>query len=174
MAGDRHAGGWLMPTTLPLRASGCADGRFGTNAVGSDDSVEGDARFELGDDPTWTKCIVVVPGEPMNFGYGSKEDEEASKDSWTVAHGHSTATCAVLTRPTRKCQKKVGARPIPLDTLRGAQLLDLAASSVLARHCHTRIPAHRVEEFGPRLRVVAEARRPVSALYKLPSESPVA
>jgi hypothetical protein len=36
--------------------------------------------IEFGDDSTKTKRIVVVPGEPINFGYASKEDEAASED----------------------------------------------------------------------------------------------
>jgi hypothetical protein len=35
--------------------------------------------IEFGDDPGRTKRIVVIPGEPINFGYASKEDEAASK-----------------------------------------------------------------------------------------------
>jgi hypothetical protein len=36
--------------------------------------------IEFGDSPSRTKRIVVMPGEPINFGYASKEDEVASKD----------------------------------------------------------------------------------------------
>ncbi len=35
--------------------------------------------IEFGDDPSRTKRIVVIPGEPINFGYASREDEVASK-----------------------------------------------------------------------------------------------
>ncbi|HEY2515624.1 MAG TPA: hypothetical protein VGI39_32370 [Polyangiaceae bacterium] len=35
--------------------------------------------IEFGDDSKKTKQIVVIPGEPINFGYASKEDEAASK-----------------------------------------------------------------------------------------------
>ncbi len=35
--------------------------------------------IEFGDDSKKTKRIVVIPGEPINFGYASKEDEAASK-----------------------------------------------------------------------------------------------
>jgi hypothetical protein len=35
--------------------------------------------IEFGDSPSKTKRIVVIPGEPINFGYASKEDEAASK-----------------------------------------------------------------------------------------------
>lgn len=35
--------------------------------------------IEFGDDATKTRRIVVVPGEPINFGYASIEDETASK-----------------------------------------------------------------------------------------------
>jgi hypothetical protein len=35
--------------------------------------------IEFGDDPSRTKRIVVIPGEPINFGYASKEDEAASR-----------------------------------------------------------------------------------------------
>jgi hypothetical protein len=35
--------------------------------------------IEFGDDTKRTKRIVVIPGEPINFGYASKEDEAASK-----------------------------------------------------------------------------------------------
>ena len=34
--------------------------------------------IEFGDDAVRTKRIVVIPGEPINFGYASKDDEIAS------------------------------------------------------------------------------------------------
>ncbi len=36
--------------------------------------------IEFGDNPSSTKRIVVMPGEPINFGYASNEDEAASKE----------------------------------------------------------------------------------------------
>ena len=40
----------------------------------------GDAlTIEFGDDAYETRRIVVIPGEPINFGYASKEDEVAAK-----------------------------------------------------------------------------------------------
>ena len=43
--------------------------------------ADGEAlTIEFGDDPMRTKRIVVIPGEPINFGYASNEDEAASKD----------------------------------------------------------------------------------------------
>jgi hypothetical protein len=36
--------------------------------------------IEFGDDSERTKRILVIPGEPINFGYASKEDEAASKN----------------------------------------------------------------------------------------------
>jgi hypothetical protein len=36
--------------------------------------------IEFGDDAKKTKRIVVIPGEPINFGYSSKDDEAAAKD----------------------------------------------------------------------------------------------
>ena len=42
--------------------------------------ARGDAlAIEFGDSPLKAKRIVVIPGEPINFGYASKEDEAASK-----------------------------------------------------------------------------------------------
>jgi hypothetical protein len=35
--------------------------------------------IEFGDSASRTKRIVVIPGEPINFGYASKEDEADSK-----------------------------------------------------------------------------------------------
>ena len=35
--------------------------------------------IEFGDDSKQTTRIVVIPGEPINFGDASKDDEEASK-----------------------------------------------------------------------------------------------
>jgi hypothetical protein len=35
--------------------------------------------IDFGDDATNHKRIFVIPGEPINFGYRSKEDEAASK-----------------------------------------------------------------------------------------------
>ena len=35
--------------------------------------------IEFGDDSKSMKRIVVIPGEPINFGYASKDDEAASK-----------------------------------------------------------------------------------------------
>jgi hypothetical protein len=34
--------------------------------------------IEFGDDPKTAKRIVVIPGEPIHFGYASKRDEAAS------------------------------------------------------------------------------------------------
>lgn len=36
--------------------------------------------IEFGDDPKVTKRIVVLPGEPINFGYSSNDDQARSKD----------------------------------------------------------------------------------------------
>lgn len=36
--------------------------------------------IEFGDDPRLTKRIVVLPGEPINFGYSSNDDQARSKD----------------------------------------------------------------------------------------------
>jgi hypothetical protein len=36
--------------------------------------------IEFGDSPTKTKRIVVMPKEPIKFGYASDDDERASKD----------------------------------------------------------------------------------------------
>jgi hypothetical protein len=45
------------------------------------DLTPGEAlTIEFGDAPDRTKRIVVIPGEPINFGYDSKDDEVASKD----------------------------------------------------------------------------------------------
>jgi len=41
----------------------------------------GDAlAIEFGDAPSRTSRIVVIPGEPINFGYASKDEEVASRD----------------------------------------------------------------------------------------------
>jgi hypothetical protein len=41
----------------------------------------GDALvIEFGDAPSRTSRIVVLPGEPINFGYPSKDEEIASRD----------------------------------------------------------------------------------------------
>ncbi len=41
----------------------------------------GDAlTIEFGDEPRRTKRIVVIPGEPIHFGYASQDEEAASAD----------------------------------------------------------------------------------------------
>jgi hypothetical protein len=41
----------------------------------------GDAlAIDTGDAPSRTKRIFVIPGEPINFGYASEDEEVASRD----------------------------------------------------------------------------------------------
>jgi len=36
--------------------------------------------IEFGDAPSQTRRIVVIPGEPINFGYASEDEEVAARD----------------------------------------------------------------------------------------------
>jgi hypothetical protein len=56
----------------------------------------GDAlAIEFGDEPHRTKRIVVIPGEPINFGYASQDEEAASAD--LVERCAKALDCEVVT-----------------------------------------------------------------------------
>jgi hypothetical protein len=51
------------------------------NALKLKNLVPGEAlTVEFGDSKDRTKRIFLIPGEPINFGYSSKDDEEASRE----------------------------------------------------------------------------------------------
>jgi hypothetical protein len=70
----------------------------------------GDAlTIEFGDAPSKTKRIVVIPGQRMNFGYASKEDEAVEGTRRTMRAGPQLRCRAFLTMADEGCVRAVSA-----------------------------------------------------------------